>query len=206
MQVALYLLDRATTAAVAASLRWAVNKLALQGDRPWATAAGASLTNALSRAHQELQEAALSCCPDTLIESAPAGLLCPALAARCVPWGEPPLLHLALPPCLLATPEACSRFAAAAGILTHVQSIRIDARLGEFTVDDGLAHLAAVTGLSHLDLRECEQVSDAGLEHLSRLTGLLHLDLSICRQVSDAGLAHLSGLTGLSHLDVSICK
>jgi hypothetical protein len=50
MQVVLYLLDEATTAAIVESLRCAVNRLALQGDRPWGTAAGASVAEALSLA------------------------------------------------------------------------------------------------------------------------------------------------------------
>jgi F-box and leucine-rich repeat protein 14 len=51
-----------------------------------------------------------------------------------------------------------------------------------------------------LDLRCCEQVGDAGLAHLAALTSLSHLDLRWCKQVGDAGLAHLTALNGLSLL------
>jgi hypothetical protein len=58
MQVAQYLSDEATTAAIAKLLRRAIERLALLGDRPWATAAGGNLADAMLAHQEELQQAA----------------------------------------------------------------------------------------------------------------------------------------------------
>jgi hypothetical protein len=157
MQAAQYLLDDHTMATIAESLRCAVERLAQQGDMPWATAAGASFVAALSHAHGDLQVAALSSCPDQLIASAPIEVLRPALAARCTTRGEPPLLEFALPSCLLATPQACSQFTTAAPALTQVQSVVIDAEGVEHTavhLRQAVASLSALPSLVALQLRD----------------------------------------------------
>ena len=64
--------------------------------------------------------------------------------------------------------------------------------------DDGLAHLARLTGLSELYLSKT-RITDAGLAHLAGLTGLENLWID-GTTVSDAGLRHLEGLTRLKIL------
>jgi hypothetical protein len=156
MQAAHYLLDDHTMATIVESLRCAVGRLAHQGDRPWATAAGASLAAALSHAHGDLQMEALSSCSDQLMASAPIEVLRPALAARCTTRGEPPLLEFALPSCLLATPQACSQFTAAAPALTQVQSVVIgagDVKHTAVQLRQAIASLSALPSLVALRLR-----------------------------------------------------
>jgi hypothetical protein len=65
-----------------------------------------------------------------------------------------------------------------------------------------LAPLRGLTGLTSLNLNECEAVCD--LEPLRGLTGLTDLDLSWCEAVRD--LEPLRGLTGLTSLDLTGCK
>ena len=60
--------------------------------------------------------------------------------------------------------------------------------------DDGLAHLARLTGLSSLYVGQTG-ITDAGLAHLAGLTGLKSLWIDGTK-VSDAGLRHLEGLRG----------
>ena len=64
--------------------------------------------------------------------------------------------------------------------------------------DDGLAHLAHLTGLSRLYLSKT-RITDAGLAHLTGLTGLEQLSID-GTTVSDAGLRHLEELTRLKIL------
>jgi hypothetical protein len=88
--------------------------------------------------------------------------------------------------------------------LTGLQHLSL-ARCGEVT-DAGLAHVAGLTALQHLDLSLCRGVTDAGLAHLKGLARLRDLRLLKCDRVTDAGLAHLKGLTVLQHLNLSLCE
>jgi len=67
-------------------------------------------------------------------------------------------------------------------------------------IDDGLRHIAGLTKLEELNLRETA-VSDAGLAHLGGLAKLKKLNLLMNRGgVSDAGIAHLTNLKSLEEL------
>jgi Leucine-rich repeat (LRR) protein len=70
--------------------------------------------------------------------------------------------------------------------------------------DSGMAHLAVLTRLTHLDLSGT-RVTDAGLAHLRELTRLVALDLD-GTDITDAGLVHLRGLANLQQLDLSATK
>lgn len=77
----------------------------------------------------------------------------------------------------------------------HVQAVR----LGGTAIDDeGLARLAALTGLKWLDLDKT-RITDEGLEHL---TGLKHLETLRLNQTQthDAALLHLAKLNRLRFL------
>ncbi len=60
----------------------------------------------------------------------------------------------------------------------------------------GLEHVAMVTALTALTLRECRLVTNDGLRRLEPLTALKALSLSGCTSVSDRGLQSLAQLTG----------
>jgi hypothetical protein len=85
-------------------------------------------------------------------------------------------------------------------------------RLGELSLRNcfsisnaGAVHLAALTGLTSLDLTGCWRVSGQGLRHLAT-TKLLQLRLGFCEQVSDAAVAELAaGCPRLQLLDLSWC-
>jgi Leucine-rich repeat (LRR) protein len=66
--------------------------------------------------------------------------------------------------------------------------------------DDGLKHIAAMTGLRRLFLYRAP-ITDAGLAVLEGFPKLEKLDLSYTR-VTDAGLAHLAGATRLRDLNL----
>jgi len=55
----------------------------------------------------------------------------------------------------------------------------------------GLAHLAALTRLTDLDLSYCNRINDLGLKKLRGLTSLRTLNLQGCVKVSTAGAAFL---------------
>jgi hypothetical protein len=213
MQAAQYLLDDHTVATIVESLRCAVRRLSQQRHRPWNTAAGARLAAALSHAHGDLQVAALSSCPDQLIATAPIEVLRPALAAQCTTRGEPPLVELVLPSCLLAKSEAYGRFIAAAAEMTGVQSIIINGG----GVDDTRVHLApALASLSAMPSLVALHLEDAALDHtdLACLTSApcgVHLccfkaiNLQFCR--SDPGTlgSFLAQLRCLQQLQLVAC-
>lgn len=72
--------------------------------------------------------------------------------------------------------------------------------------DAGLAHLASLRCLTHLDLGNAFHVSDAGLAHLTPLCELRYLNLHRCSQLTDQALACFSpSLLNLNHLHLSEC-
>ncbi|KAK9822807.1 hypothetical protein WJX81_000986 [Elliptochloris bilobata] len=87
-----------------------------------------------------------------------------------------------------------------------VQSLDLSAcrRVG----DGALAALGgtlALAGLRSLSLAGCEDVSDAGIAAVARLRALTHLDLRNCCKVTDASLLALAELPCLLSLDLSGC-
>lgn len=70
--------------------------------------------------------------------------------------------------------------------------------------DAGLARLAALPGLTRLNLSSCN-VTNQGLSHLTALKKLVHLDLSYCNRISDEGLRALKSLHRLAFLDLQGC-
>ena len=60
----------------------------------------------------------------------------------------------------------------------------------------GLEHVALLTALTGLTLRECRLVTNDGLRRLEPLAALKALSLSGCTSVSDRGLQSLAQLTG----------
>mmetsp|Transcript_17733 Transcript_17733/g.44638 ORF Transcript_17733/g.44638 Transcript_17733/m.44638 type:complete len:421 (-) Transcript_17733:224-1486(-) len=73
--------------------------------------------------------------------------------------------------------------------------------------DEGLASLAAMSTLRHLDMGyTCTAVTDTSLGILSRgLTALSHLSLRGASQLSNAGVAHLAHNQKLERLDLEGC-
>jgi Leucine-rich repeat (LRR) protein len=71
---------------------------------------------------------------------------------------------------------------------------------GQIT-DAMLAELAQIGTLTSLRLGDCKSLTDAGIAHLARLPGLRHLDLS-STGVTDAGLAVVRSLPVLEHLEL----
>jgi len=67
--------------------------------------------------------------------------------------------------------------------------------------DDGLRHIAGLTGLGALTLRYAP-ITDKGLEHLKDLTSLVALNL-FGTKVRGEGLTHLSGMRSLQRLTLS---
>jgi len=72
--------------------------------------------------------------------------------------------------------------------------------------DAGLASLARLRRLRHLNLSWCEEITDEGLGHLEALPALAHLDLMGCSALTDAGLAHIARLPRLQHLNLWRCE
>ena len=70
--------------------------------------------------------------------------------------------------------------------------------------DAGLARLAALPGLTRLNLSSCN-ITNHGLLHLTALKKLVHLDLSYCNRISDEGLRALKSLHRLAFLDLQGC-
>ena len=68
--------------------------------------------------------------------------------------------------------------------------------------DAGLAHLAELTNLKHLDFGINSGITDRGLAHLKGLINLRHFAV-ISEDITDAGLGHLEGLVNLEHLQLS---
>src|SRR4051794_36788746 len=69
------------------------------------------------------------------------------------------------------------------------------------TIGARISKLAALTGLTSLDLRD-NQIGDDGARALAALTGLTSLDLSN-NQIGADGARALAALTGLTSLDLS---
>ncbi len=67
--------------------------------------------------------------------------------------------------------------------------------------DEGLARLARVPRLRHLNLDDCREITSAGLAHLTTLGHLRKLSLNRTA-VDDAGLAHLRALPVLTELSL----
>jgi hypothetical protein len=88
-QASQYLCDEATASLAALALRRAVARITQQEQAPWESGVGKRLATAISCAPEALQRAALTGCPDKLLATAPLEILRPALAARCLPVGDP---------------------------------------------------------------------------------------------------------------------
>lgn len=70
--------------------------------------------------------------------------------------------------------------------------------------DHGLMALSHVTSLTHLDLRNCSNVTDEGLKSLECLTSLTHFHLAYpC--ITDQGLWRLANFPLLRHLGLTHC-
>ncbi len=67
--------------------------------------------------------------------------------------------------------------------------------------DEGLAQLARIPRLRHLNLDDCREITSAGMAHLAGLTHLRKLSLNRTA-VDDAGLAHLAALPTLTELSL----
>jgi hypothetical protein len=84
--------------------------------------------------------------------------------------------------------------------------------LSDSLIDDaGLACVKDLTGLEHLLFFGCRGLTDKGLTHLAKLTNLKLLDLRnegftetepAGPRITDAGLVHLAGLTKLTYLNL----
>lgn len=72
--------------------------------------------------------------------------------------------------------------------------------------DDGVAALAPLTRLRHLDLSCCDRVTGGGFERFCTRTPLASLVLSNCTALDDDGLHALGRLTCLVRLDLSHCR
>ncbi|MHB0924797.1 MAG: leucine-rich repeat domain-containing protein [Bellilinea sp.] len=70
--------------------------------------------------------------------------------------------------------------------------------------DLGLSRLAALPGLTRLNLSSCS-ISNQGLAHLTALKNLEHLDISYCNRITDEGLRFLKSLNRLAFLDIQRC-
>ena len=56
--------------------------------------------------------------------------------------------------------------------LARLRSLRIVRIGGEQITDPGLVHLAALSGLQKLDLRDAPCITDAGMAHIAKMTEL----------------------------------
>lgn len=70
--------------------------------------------------------------------------------------------------------------------------------------DLGLSHLAQLSQLSELDLRDCKGISDSGISKLLPLTNLQSLSLSDTR-ISSSSLRILANFPILTHLSINHC-
>lgn len=70
--------------------------------------------------------------------------------------------------------------------------------------DLGLSRLAALPGLTRLNLSSCS-IGNQGLAHLTALKNLEHLDISYCNRITDEGLRFLKLLNRLAFLDIQRC-
>lgn len=68
--------------------------------------------------------------------------------------------------------------------------------------DDGLAQIAQIPRLSHLDIEQFDGVSDAGCAALGRMSGLQYLTLRYGARRTDKGLAPLRNLAHLTYLEI----
>jgi hypothetical protein len=65
--------------------------------------------------------------------------------------------------------------------------------------------ISIMTGLQHLNLSGCKNITDLGLQHLSVMSEMQNLNLWDCEKVTDAGLQHIAMMTKLSYLCVCNC-
>jgi eukaryotic-like serine/threonine-protein kinase len=84
--------------------------------------------------------------------------------------------------------------------------VRIDLSGCEQVTDVGLAHMARLQGVRHLNLYGCIGLTDQGMRHLTQLERLTRLDLTRCRQLTDQALVPLGGITALEHLSLGGCE
>ena len=137
------------------------------------------------------------------------GAPCPRLAVPpCLPTCIPPFLHISpQPPPVVRRPcgiaetavPLCPPFtrwkqAQGAGTVCMRWVGGRPSRGGGGAA--GLEHVALLTALTGLTLRECRLVTNDGLRRLEPLAALKALSLSGCTSVSDRGLQSLAQLTG----------
>lgn len=70
----------------------------------------------------------------------------------------------------------------------------------------GVASIASLQRLEHLDLRCCRAITDAGLVSIARLKQLRHLVIRYFEEITDAGLVSIASLPHLQYLDIHGCK
>jgi len=66
--------------------------------------------------------------------------------------------------------------------------------------DEGLAHLAKLTGLQSLQLDGNKMITNDGFKNLSKLTALEFVQMHQCEKINNAGLKNLEGLSSLRFL------
>lgn len=71
--------------------------------------------------------------------------------------------------------------------------------------DVGLASIASLHQLQHLDLSRCSTITDVGLGSIAALHELHRLDLNSCKKITDAGLSGIAGLRQLLRLELRGC-
>ena len=72
--------------------------------------------------------------------------------------------------------------------------------------DKQVRALSSLTGLTHLNLACCRNITSNGLRAVSSLAALTHLELWGCSTVTDAGVRTLSSLAALTHLNLCGCE
>ena len=105
---------------------------------------------------------------------------------------------------------ANDKFLEQIGKMNHLRHLELAFCTG--VTDAGLAHLAELTELETLSLRQYNdeyedednlEITDAGFAHIGKLANLTTLRMEGCATVTDAGIAHLAALTNLTSLDLS---
>jgi hypothetical protein len=91
----------------------------------WHADAGQRIAALITRLPEVAKEMALARCDGGRLSGAPAGVLAPALAARCKMCGEPPLRTLALPYDMLTSVESARSVAEALGACEAVQRLTL---------------------------------------------------------------------------------
>lgn len=91
------------------------------------------------------------------------------------------------------------------GINTLLQNLTTFQNLQRFRLsscplsDEGMAHLATMTRLTHIEITLFEKITENGVSHLQNLTGLRYLSL-YSKDIKASGIAYLSRLTNMVYL------